>query len=86
MIWRNIRRTKKVTQRVINDLQAEEASGKTNSDPKKEKNLLKWIIDNAGPQYKSLGSLVGTQLAVSVAAVYTSSQVRTSRGNFRKHE
>jgi cytochrome P450 len=71
-MWRNIRETKKMTQTILDDYRTTKASGRTDDQPK---TLLKWMVDNAKPHQESLHSLVSTQLAVTVAAVYTSSQV-----------
>ncbi|KAF2798683.1 cytochrome P450 [Melanomma pulvis-pyrius CBS 109.77] len=74
-IWRNIREMKKITQTILDEHSAAKASGDTSHKSTEPKTLLKWMIDNAKPHQKSLHSLVSTQLAVTVAAVYTSSQV-----------
>ncbi|KAF2820880.1 cytochrome P450 [Ophiobolus disseminans] len=69
-MWRNIRETKKMTQDILDDYKVMKASGEA-----RPKTLLTWMVDNAKPHQESLHSLVSTQLAVTVAAVYTSSQV-----------
>jgi cytochrome P450 len=74
-IWRNIRETKRITQTILDEYLAAEASEDKSEISTEPKTLLKWMINNAKPHQKSLHSLVSTQLAVTVAAVYTSSQV-----------
>lgn len=74
-LMRNIRDTKKITQPIIEKHIAAEASGDTINKSTEPRTLLKWMVENANPHQKNLHSLVSTQLAVTVAAVYTSSQV-----------
>lgn len=61
-----------MTQIILNDHSAAKASGNTDAQ---EKTLLMWMIDNAEPHQESLHALVSTQLALTVAGVYSSSQV-----------
>ncbi|KAF2115523.1 cytochrome P450 [Lophiotrema nucula] len=74
-IWRNIRETKKILQPILEDHLAADSSGNTGHRSTEPKSLLKWMMENAKPHQKTLHALVSTQLAVTVAAVYTSSQV-----------
>lgn len=71
-MWRNIRETKEMTQNILDNYKVLKANGLAKQQPK---TLLTWMVDNAKPHQESLHSLVSTQLAVTVAAVYTSSQV-----------
>ncbi|KAI9708934.1 MAG: hypothetical protein M1820_003628 [Bogoriella megaspora] len=74
-IWRNVRGAKKIIRPILEKHLAEEAAGITGNKSAEPESLLKWMMEHANDYQKSLHSLVSTQLAVTVAAVYTSSQV-----------